>query len=306
MKPILALCLLALPLPAVTRYITVAGLGGEPDYEQRFGGWASDLEKALKNAPDSQLETIKGPQATRQNLQNLFGRLANEVAADDALVVMLIGHGTHDGTDYKINLPGPDLTAVDLAMWLDRVPAKRQLIVNMTSASGGAIVSLAKPGRVVITATKSGSERNATVFARYWIEALRDAAADTDKNGAVSALEAYRYADSKTAKFYETQKRLATEHPLLDDQGRGQGVRSPSPENGYGLGAAAFSVVRLGAASAGLNDPAKRGLLARKEQLEQEVDRLKYQKAAIPLEEYRRRLTGLLLELAKTQEELDK
>ncbi|MFN0165841.1 MAG: hypothetical protein ACKV22_05360 [Bryobacteraceae bacterium] len=306
MRRLIALCLLALPAPTTTHYITVAGLGGEPDYEQRFGGWASDLEKALKASPESQLETLKGPQATRQNIQNLFARLAKGVTAEDALVVMLIGHGTHDGTDYKINLPGPDLTAVDLAMWLDRVPAKRQLIVNMTSASGGAIGSLAKPGRVVITATKSGSERNATVFARYWIEALRDAAADTDKNGAVSALEAFRYADTKTSKFYETQKRLATEHPLLDDQGRGEGVRTPSPDNGYGLGAAAFTVVRLGTASAGLNDPAKRGLLERKEQLEQEVDRLKYQKAAMPFEEYRRRLGALLLELAKTQEELDK
>ena len=50
---------------------------------------------------------------------------------------MLIGHGTFDGADYKINLPGPDMTAIELATLLDRMPAKRQLVVNMTSASGG-------------------------------------------------------------------------------------------------------------------------------------------------------------------------
>ncbi len=40
----------------------------------------------------------------------------------------------------------------------------------MTSASGGSIAALEKPKRVVITATKAGTEKNATVFPRYWIE----------------------------------------------------------------------------------------------------------------------------------------
>ena len=50
---------------------------------------------------------------------------------------------------------------------------------------------------MVITATKTGTEKNATVFARYWVEALRDPAADTDKNETISALEAFRYAERK-------------------------------------------------------------------------------------------------------------
>jgi hypothetical protein len=54
---------------------------------------------------------------------------------DDALVVMLIGHGTDDGVDYKFNIPGPDLTAAELAALLDRVPAARQCVVNMTSSA---------------------------------------------------------------------------------------------------------------------------------------------------------------------------
>jgi len=293
------------PLGAVTHYVTIAGLGGEPDYEQRFTGWAADVEKILQSAPDVRSQVLKGPQATRQNVKQVFSRLAGEAAADDALVVMLIGHGTFDGDDYKFNLPGPDLTAADLAALAGQVPAQRQLILAMTSASGGGLKTLAKPGRIVIAATRSGFEKNATVFARYWIEALRDAAADTDKNGAVSALEAFRFAEAKTARFYESQKRIATEHAVLDDLGKGEGVRAPSPENGYGLVAAAFPVVRLAGGAAAASDPAKRKLFARKEQLEQEVDRLKYQKAAIPTEEYRRKLSALLLELAKTQEELD-
>jgi hypothetical protein len=235
-----------------------------------------------------------------------MAKIASAAKPEDALVIMLIGHGSFDGSDYKLNIPGPDLTAAELASLCDKVPAKRQLIVNMTSSSGGSIPWLQKKDRVIISATKSGTEKNATVFARYWVEALRDAGADTDKNETVSALEAYRYADRKTTQFYETQKRLATEHAVLEDTGDGEGVRAPSVENGQGMLASAFPLVRMGAAQKAAADPAKRKLLDRKEQLESDIDRLKYEKAAMASDEYKKKLSALLLELAQVQEEIDK
>ena len=39
-----AAILFAVPAHATTYYVTVAGLGGEPDYEQRFGMWAGEIE----------------------------------------------------------------------------------------------------------------------------------------------------------------------------------------------------------------------------------------------------------------------
>ena len=176
----------------------------------------------------------------------------------------------------------------------------------MTSASGGSIAILEKPGRVIVTATKAGTEKNATVFARYWIEALRDPAADSDKNESISALEAFRYAEQKTAKFYETQKRLATEHPLIEDTGKGEGTKAPSPENGEGLAANRLAVLHLGAVAAQINDPEKLKLLKRKEEIEQAIDDLKYKKAAMELNEYRKQLSQYLVDLAKVQEALDK
>ena len=301
----LALLLLtALSLPAATYYVTISGLGGEPDYEQRFAMWAKDIDKILKTGSDARVETLVN--ASREQVRGALDRVARQAATQDALVVMLIGHGSFDGYEYKINLPGPDLSASELATLLDRIPASRQLVVNMTSSSGGSIEFLRKANRVLIAATKTGTEKNATVFARYWVDALRDPAADADKNGVVSALEAFRYADKKTAAFYEEQKRLATEHAVLEDTAKGEPVRAPSPENGEGLLAAAFPLLRIGAAAAAAADPAKAQLLARKEQLEQQIDKLKYEKAALAPEEYKKQLGALLLELARTQEELDK
>lgn len=300
------LALLAVPLWAGNVYVTIAGLGGEPDYETRFAQQAQEIERLVRgSASEARTETLFGKNATRERVRAVFQDMAKSLTAQDNLIITLIGHGTFDGEDYKLNLPGPDVTAVELASLLDRVPA-RQLIINTTSASGASLAALHKANRAVITATKSGGEKNATVFARFWVEALRDPAADSDKNETVTALEAFRYADQKTKQFFDTEKRLATEHAILEDTGKGEGTRTPSPETGQGLLAARFPLLRLGAIQAAAKTPEKQKLLSRREDLERQIDELKFKKAAMPSDEYRKALTQLLLELSKTQAEIDK
>jgi hypothetical protein len=290
---------------AETIYLTIAGLGGEQEYEQRFAGWASDLDKTLKGEPSAQVITLSGAQATRANIEAKLGDLARQTKAEGHLVVMLIGHGSFDESDYKFNIPGPDIAATELASLLDKIPAQ-QAVIDMTSASGGAIPTLQKPRRIVVTATKSGTEKNATVFPRYFIEGLHDPAADADKNEVITVLEAFRYAEAKTAKFYDELKRLSTEHPLIEDAGKGEGVKTPTVENGEGLLAGRFALLHTGSAVTMAKDPEKQKLLKQKEDIETKIDELKYRKASLPVEEYRQQLAKLLLDLAKTQEALDK
>ena len=300
----LLLTVAALTLHAETHYLAISGLGGEPEYDQRFAGWASDLTKPLQNEPNAKVDSLVGKDATKANIEVKLRALATTAKAGDNFVLLLIGHGSFD-LDYKFNIPGPDLSATELAAMLDKIPAQ-QVIVNMTSSSGGMIPALQKPKRVVVTATKAGTEKNATIFARYFIESLRDASTDTDKNDAISALEAFRYAEQKTSKFFETQKRLATEHALIEDTGKGEGVKTPSPENGQGIIANRVNLLHLGAVASYVNNPEKQKLLKQKEDLEASIDQLKYQKAAMDPREYRGQLQKFLLELAKTQEALDK
>ena len=298
-------CAVAVEARAAVYYVTVAGLGGEPDYEQRFTAAAKDLDKVFKAAGDTaHVFTLTGAQATASQLKDTLNAVAREAKADDDFVLILIGHGSFDGVEYKFNLVGPDLTAGEIAAMCDRIPAQRQLVVDTTSASGGAIPALGRPGRAVIAATKSGTEKNATVFARYWVEALQDPAADTDKSDSISAMEAFSYATKKTAAFYDSQKRLATEHAVFDDAGHGEPVREAG--NRQGALMSSFTLLRLGASQQAANDPAKRALLAQKEDLEQKIDTLKYQKAAMDPADYKKQLTAALLELAKVQEGLDR
>jgi hypothetical protein len=298
-------CAVTLQARAAVYYVTVAGLGGEPDYEQRFTAAAKDLNKVFKAAGNTaHVFTLTGAQATASQLKDTLITVAREAKAEDDFVLILIGHGSFDGVEYKFNLVGPDLTGGEIAAMCDRIQARRQLVVDTTSASGGGIQALERPGRAVIAATKSGTEKNATVFARYWVEALQDPAADTDKSDSISAMEAFTYATKKTAAFYDSQKRLATEHAVFDDAGHGEPVREAG--NGQGTLLSSFTLLRLGASQMAANDPAKQALLAQKEELEQKIDTLKYQKAAMDPADYKKQLTAALLELAKVQEGLDK
>jgi hypothetical protein len=297
----------AIPARADTYYVTVAGLGGEPDYEQRFTALANDLDRLLKaSGADVHVFTLTGEQASRVHLTETMDAIAKQSKPEDSLVVILIGHGSFDGVEYKLNLRGPDISGPELAAMCNKVSAKRQLVVNTTSASGGSLVALQKPGRAVITATKTGTEKNATVFARYWVDALRDPTADVNKDDAISALEAYQFAARKTADFYESQKRLATEHPVFEDAGKNEAVREPSTATGEGQLVSSFTLLRIGAAQRAAADPAKRDLLAKKEELERKIDTLKYQKAAMAEDEYKKELTAALVELARIQEVMDK
>jgi hypothetical protein len=300
------LVFVALPAWAGTYVVTIAGLGGEPDYDQRFTGNANDIDRVFKSEGD-QFHSIEitGADATKAKLTATLQQVAAEAKPDDDFVLILIGHGSFDGFEYKFNLIGPDISGDDLAALCDKIPSKRQLIINTTSASGGSIVPLQKPGRAVIAATKSGTEKNATIFARYLAEALQDPDADTNKDDSISAMEAFTYATKKTADFYDSQKRLASEHAVFEDTGKNEPVREATPAAGEGLLLSNFTLVRLANDQAAASDPAKKALLAQKEQLEQKIDELKYQKAAMDEDDYKQQLTTDLLELAKVQEQLD-
>jgi len=278
--------LLTLSACAAERHLVVAGLGGEPEYETRFTTQAQEAHRLL--GPNGVLLT--GRQATREALHTALANLAKTTTAEDTVLVLLIGHGTsaREG-EYKFNLPGPDPSAADLKAWLDPLPA-RQLLVLATSASGAAQPALKAPNRLVLSATRSGNEKNLVLFPRFFLEALRDPASDSDKSESLSAAEVYSYTKAKVANFYEVQKRIATEHPQLED--------APL--------AARLTLLRFGAAQKAAQDPAKRRLLSQKESLEAQIDHLKREKAALPAADYRKQLTALLVQLAQLQEELDK
>ena len=66
--------LVAAAAHATTFYVTISGLGGEPDYEQRFKMWAEDIDSSLKKAGgDAKIMTLQAP--TREKVQAQFAEI---------------------------------------------------------------------------------------------------------------------------------------------------------------------------------------------------------------------------------------
>ncbi|MCZ6658737.1 MAG: hypothetical protein O7C67_15705 [Gammaproteobacteria bacterium] len=271
-------------LGAETRVLIVAGLGGEPGYEIQFQRHANASAKRLREVAND-VTLLLGEMAGRDAVRSALIDINRRTAADDALVLMLIGHGSYDGEHFRFNVPGPDFTAVDLAGWLEPVAAKRQLVVVTGSASGAVQAPLVHAGRTVITATRSGQERNATVFARYFSEALGANAADVDKDQRITGQEAFSYASREVEGYYASQQEMATEHPL-----------SEGPE-------AATVLARLESL------PAFELFVtpgyARLEALEQDIAALRADKSSYAQADYYAELQRLLLELVVVESQLE-
>ena len=167
----------------------MVGAGGEAEYAGEFEKWAANWKQAGETG-GAAVRTIGLDEHAAESLVQLRAALDAE-PKDGAteLWIVLLGHGNADGAGAKFNLTGDDLSAADFATML--TPFHRPLVIaNCFSASGAFLAPLAAPGRIVITSTRAGSERNYSRFGKYFSEAIADAAADLDKDGQISALEA--------------------------------------------------------------------------------------------------------------------
>lgn len=294
--------------PARAQVILVVGAGGDEEFAGTFQKWAEHWQKAAALG-QAQSQTIGLDEHAGESLATLQAALEEAAKVERTeLWLVLLGHGNPEGKDAKFNLAGDDLAASELAKWLEPIH-RPTVLVNAFSASGAFIAPLSASGRVIISATKSGSERNYARFGGYFAESIADPGADLDKDGQTSALEAWLAAAGKVAKFYENEGRLATEHSLLDDNGDQKGT----PADWF-RGARVVKKAKDGAAPDGLRahqfhlvpNPSERALpvsvRAERDALELEIAELREKKPTIPEAEYFAALEEKLVRLARLYE----
>ncbi|MCX6954986.1 MAG: hypothetical protein NTV51_22750 [Verrucomicrobia bacterium] len=308
---IVALFVSVLRLAAADRatVVVVVGAPGEDEFATAFTQQVTTWAKVCTQAGAKPVvvgTAASGATADRDLLKQALEAEAKEGTAE--LWVVLIGHGTFDGKEAKFNLRGPDLAASDLAEWLK--PFRRPLaIIDTASASAPFLTKLAAPGRVVVSSTRSGNEHNYARFGTYFAEAIADPKSDLDKDGQVSLLEAFLSGAQRTAEFYKTEGRLATEHAIIDDNGDGLGTpadwfrgvratkRAKDGSSLDGVRAHQFHLVRSDAEQQ-LTPEAR----AKRDDLELKLSRLRDAKAKLPEARYYLELEKLLLELAAVYE----
>jgi len=303
-------CAFAVPAAAQDSHLLViTGVAGDEEHVAQFHKWAMAVVDAAKrfgvpdadvaylsDKPEQDPAHIRG-RSTKDNVAKAFTAIAARAKPNDEVFILLIGHGSFDGRIGAFNLPGPDLAVADYAKLLDGLAAQRVVFVNTASSSGAFVQPLAGPGRIIITATKTGGERNETRFPAFFVEAFGDEAADRDRNGRVSALEAFDYARTKVVASYEQGGHILTEHAVLDDGSEGK------------LAAMLFLAPRASrAAAAATADPKLRALLDERDTLERQVAELRLRKDGMDPARYERELEALLTNLAlktKTIRELE-
>ena len=287
--------LCAAPLTAQrTHVLIVSGLSGDPTFKKSFDAITATVQDAARNkwgVADSSLIVLTEDsvpsarsrgRSTREAVANAFTTLSTRVQPGDVLLVLLLGHGSGEGAASKVNLPGPDASASEYATWLAGFSKQSVVFVNAATGSGDFLPVLSAPNRIVITATKSAIEKNESLFAGIFAHAVASDDADSDKDGRVSALEAFRYTTREVAKAYETTGRLQTEHALLSDSTRATTVS---------FGKTVVS-----------SDPKIAALVAERQNLESAVAALRTKKSTMDAAAYDAELEKLLLAIAeKTQ-----
>lgn len=295
--------------------ILVVGAGGEAVYAEQFSTSAEHWSK-LSEEPGFQVTQIGPNQSAsseqqadndKQRLLAAIDSVTNEISTEDRLWIVMLGHGTFQQGIAKFNLEGPDISADELSTALKQVQSPLVLI-HAFSSSGPWLEKLSGPGRVILTATRSGDEMNYSRFGNFLSQAISNADADLDHDFNISILEAFLKASAETSNFYQAEGRLQTEHALLDDNGDKVGT----PPN-------FFRGVRVAQKAAG--DVQPDGNLARRTlvltnadqkqlteeqqqqvtQLELEIATLRAKKSEMEEDQYFEALEPLLIKLAKIE-----
>ncbi len=300
--------------------ILVAGISGDPGLQKEYLKELTDLRALLEGQfgfprdhiavlfDDPNLDPARIQYVSnRENLQKVCREFAGRATREDTVFVFLEGHGDSDGTGYKFNLVGPDVTADELAMMFYSIPAQRFLVVNATNCSGASLEGLGGKGRVVVSATKSGTEKNLTHLGAFFVEALAGNKADVDKNGRVSMFEAFSYAARRVEEYYVKGGNLQTEHPMLSDNGGAPPLSLSDAGTRVDL-VARSSYLDRGSPLLAQNDasPETQALAREAQALEKQIELLKAAKGEMAEAEYEKRLEDLLLKLAEVQAKLRK
>ncbi len=298
--------------------IVVVGAPGTDEYGEQFGRWAERWGQVAEAArwdwhaigrPDKTSGAADGKDAT--DVQRLRDKIATcDRPTEQPLWLVLIGHGTFGLDTAKFNLRGPDVSADELARWLS--PLDRPVVVvNTSSCSGPFINALSGPRRVIVTATRSGTEQNFARFGGNFADAIGSAETDLDHDHAVSVREAFVRASAEVQRFYEAEDRLATEHALLDDNGDALGTTAellrranslPPPESMVLDGQLAAKM------TIDLDDQGPRltnDQLTRRDELESELESLRRRKPEMTDEDYWAAVENVAVALARLYRSAD-
>jgi hypothetical protein len=282
-----------------THLVVIAGVSGEPRIGTEWHGMAMALATAatqrfgmsasrvtvLEQDSTRDAGRVQG-RSSKATIERVLGALARSLTVADRLVVIVFAHGSMLTGETRVNLPGPDMTPSDFARALSPATAPTIAFVQTGSASGEFATELAGPRRIVITATKSAREQNETLFPGPFVRALTTDAGDTDKDGRVSLLEAFTFAQNEVEQVFTKGGLLATEHSQLVDGADGGRART-------------FYLSTPGSMTTVAASPATAAALVARAEVQARIDALRARRASMNEDAYLQALEPLIVELTE-------
>jgi hypothetical protein len=301
-----------------THAVIVVGLGGSEEFRESFHHEASTIYDALIEVHGLPVDDVTylaerveldpdriSGRSTRADVLQLFGEIAQRAGPMDRLLVVLIGHGTASGEEVQFNLPGPDLTPSDLLDGLGAFPTQTIALVHTGSASGGFVAPLSGPNRILLAATRTERQLNATEFGQFFAAAVAGDGADLDKDERVSLLEAFLYTRREVERLYESENELLTETAVLDDNGDGELSHDAGLAGPDGPLAATFQLGGVsGTAGQVPDDPQLARLYEERAAIQRRIDELRALRGTMEEDAYLDALEPLLVELALKNREI--
>ena len=187
--------------PAQSYALLIGGMGGKEPYVNWYPDWVSRFQKYLTKSaalPAANVISLSGDAATTEAVLGAIDQLGKRIKPQDQFILFMVGHGEIAPPAPTLILPGPDLSAPQLAAALKKIASQNQIILNFSASSGDFLKPLASPARINLTAT-SPSEVEEPVFAEFFLRGLESKRAGVDANGGITLLKAYNWAAQQTS-----------------------------------------------------------------------------------------------------------
>jgi len=302
LRILIAILLFPVLAHAESSALIVSGAPGDEIHAKKYAAWTETTRLVLVSEMGflpARVTVLANEKSTQVEIKAAFVKLKEQLKPTDTFYLFLIGHGSYDGLEYKFNSVGPDFTGTELSNLLSTLGASRIVVINGTSNSGGATEAMSGKNRMIISATKTGFEGNETVFYEYFLAGLKMSAADENKDQKISVWEAFKFAVDGVERFYKDGGRIATEHPQISDNGAGMtGVLPQAPVL---ASLTSLNVDR----PVSVADAKLQALLEEQKQIQQKIETLQINKAAMLPEEFDKQIEDLILQLALKSQQVE-
>ena len=230
----IASVIIASPAEGKTYSLIISGINRDGQDKMTRTGIILDLQSYLIKTTHANSETIKvltsddtGDNSSKfSNIKKVMANYESAIKPEDTFVLYYTGQANVINQKLRFNLPGEDITEIELGQMIKKIKSNSMLIILDCPASGLAVKELSAKGRIIVCSC-TDEQRFNIKFGEYFVSAWDNIENDIDSDGKISVLEAFISTSKNIQDWYEKEKLLMNETPVLDDNGDGKPSKEP-------------------------------------------------------------------------------